>query len=65
MKARPLENYRLLGTDIVLDNTKVYEASHATNIPDWKERQLIFIHERNYDPVGFLLESGEYEIVKN
>jgi hypothetical protein len=63
MKAKPLHNYKLLGTDIVLDVRKTYGFSHATNQPDWEEKGLIFIHERKYDPVGVLLERGEYLIV--
>ena len=63
MKAKPLHNYKLLGTDIVLDHSKSYGFSHATNQPNWKERGLIFIHERKDDPVGVLLEAGEYVIV--
>jgi len=63
MKAKPLHNYKLLGTDIVLDHSKSYDFSHATNQPNWKERGLIFIHERKDDPVGVLLEAGEYVIV--
>lgn len=62
MKAKPLHNYKLLGTDIVLDARKTYSFSHATNQPDWKEKGLIFIHEREDDPVGVLLERGEYLI---
>lgn len=63
MKAKPLHNYKLLGTDIVLDCTKTYSFSHATNQPDWEEKGLIFIYEREDDPVGVLLERGEYLIV--
>jgi hypothetical protein len=63
MKAKPLHNYKLLGTDIVLDHSKSYGFSHATNQPNWKEKGLIFIHERKDDPVGVLLEAGEYVIV--
>jgi hypothetical protein len=63
MKVRPLENYRLLGTAIVLDNTKVYSASHAENQPNWKEKGLIFVHESDDDDcVGVLLCEGEYEV---
>ena len=64
MKARPLYDYKIQGTDIVLDSTKTYEFSHATNIPEWKEKGLIFIHEREDDPMGCLLNCGEYEIVR-
>jgi hypothetical protein len=63
MRVKPKRDYSLLGTSIVLDSTKVYDASHATNLPDWEERGLIFVHARDEDPVGVLLEAGEYEIV--
>jgi hypothetical protein len=64
MKVKPKENYSLLGTAVVLDNTKVYTASHASNIPDWKEKGLIFVHEsEDEDCAAILLESGEYEVV--
>jgi len=57
---RPKLNYRLLGTELRLDSTKVYPAIQARNIPDWKERGLIFVGE----DCGILLETGEYEIIK-
>ena len=63
MKARPLHNYKILGTDIVLDHSKTYDFSHATNQPDWEKKGLIFIHENDDDSVGVLLETGEYVIV--
>jgi hypothetical protein len=56
MKVKPNESYKLLGTSITLDKNLVYDADHATNQPDWKERGLIFVEE-------ILLEKGEYEIV--
>jgi hypothetical protein len=64
MTARPLENYRLLGTSIVLDSRKFYNASYAKNQPDWESRGLIYIHEADdeEDSIGFLLERGEYEL---
>jgi len=48
MKVFPLTDYRLLGTDIVLDS--------ATNQPNWKQRGAIFVD-------GVLLEKGEYVVV--
>ena len=56
MKVKPKENYRLLGTSIELDKNEIYHATIASNIPDCKERGLIFVD-------GVLLEKGEYEIV--
>ena len=55
MLVKPNLNYKLLGTDIVLNKDKVYDADHATNQPDWKERGAIFCGQ-------VLLEKGEYEI---
>jgi hypothetical protein len=40
-----------------MDPNKVYDAVHATNQPNWKERKAIFAG-------GHLLEDGEYTIVK-
>jgi len=42
---------------MTLDSSRVYSAIHATNQPDWEKHGLIFVD-------GFLLERGEYEIVK-
>ena len=58
MQVKPLHNYKLLGTSIVLDCKKTYDATPATNQPDWEEKGLIFVD-------GILLEAGEYLIVKN
>ena len=65
MTVKPLHNYKLLGTSIQLDCKKTYEATYATNQPGWEEKGLIFVHERKHDPVGVILEEGEYLIVKN
>ena len=56
MKIKPNDNFRLLGTDIELDKNKIYEAEDASNIPDHKERGLVFVN-------GILLDKSEYEIV--
>lgn len=64
MKARPTTACSLLGTEIILDPTKVYECSHASNQPEWKDKGMIFIHERPVNPVGVLLERGEYDLVE-
>jgi hypothetical protein len=58
---RPKLAYRLLGTELRLDPEKVYPAIHARNIPDWKERGLVFVGP----DCGIMLEDGEYEIVKH
>jgi hypothetical protein len=57
MKVKPKENYELLGTSDTLDKNKVYEATVASNQPNYEEKGLIFVE-------GLLLEKGEYEIVK-
>jgi hypothetical protein len=54
--ARPKENYKLLGTDIVLDSARYYPAIVATNQPDYIKRRAIFCSD-------VLLVDGEYEIM--
>ena len=66
MKIRPNADYELLGTDIVLDKDRVYDAIAATNQPEYEECKKIFVINipgKNPDD-GFLLERGEYEIVE-
>jgi hypothetical protein len=59
-KVKPDKAYKLLGTDLELDPQKIYTAVYAMNIPDWKEREFIFI-----GPLpGFLLEKNEYTIIE-
>ena len=58
IKVRPKLAYKLLGTEIVLDPEKTYEAVHARHIPGWKEKKMIFVE-------GILLEENEYEIVSD
>jgi hypothetical protein len=59
MKIRPTDNWKLLGTSLALDKTKVYEAVPATNQPNWQERKAIFV----VCPAGsMLLEGDEYTI---
>jgi hypothetical protein len=62
MKVRPLEDYWLLGTEFKLDSTTVYDAIHATNLPDWEAKGKIFVYEDEDGP-SIVLEKGEYEIV--
>ena len=59
-KVRPAKAYSLLGTDLKLDANKTYTAVYAMNIPDWQERELIFIGPSP----GFLLEKNEYTIIE-
>lgn len=63
MKIRPKEAYKLLGTGIELDPTFVYNASPADNLPQVPPG-LIYVHERDVDPVGVLLREGEYTIIE-
>jgi hypothetical protein len=58
MKAKPKEDYKLLGTSITLDKNRVYDVEFASNIPDADVFKMIWIE-------GVLLKEGEYEIVKN
>jgi hypothetical protein len=51
---RPLQNYYWAG-QTALDSEKVYEATVATNQPNYKERGLVFIE-------GYLLTKEEYEV---
>ena len=55
MRVRPLESYKLLGTEIKLDKTKVYDAVPATNQPDWETKGLMFVGE-------VLLSRDEYTV---
>ena len=72
MKVRPNGDFRMAGTGpdyIRLDKTKVYRAIHAKNQPDWEEKGKIFVLGAENDNcsgggIGFLLEKGEYEIVR-
>ena len=64
MRIRPKEDYKLLGTSVVLDKNKVYPASIATNQPNYKQNESIFVH---YDDHGgsMLLNKGEYAKTKD
>jgi hypothetical protein len=57
MRVKPNESYKLLGTNIVLDKDKTYQATLAYCTPNNKERKAIFVD-------GMLLEEGEYTIVE-
>tara|TARA_R100000781_G_C4035318_1_gene112038 strand:+ start:338 stop:511 length:174 start_codon:yes stop_codon:yes gene_type:complete len=56
MKVKPKRNYKLLGTSIVLNKDKIYNAVIATNQPNYKEKGLIFVNE-------VLLNKKEYIII--
>ena len=65
MRVQPLNNFRMLGTQIHVSKDKVYDAIHATNQPNWKERGLIFIvgAEGDSTDLGFLLDKTDYTVV--
>lgn len=65
MRVQPLNDFRMLGTGIHVSKDKVYDAIHATNQPDWKERGLIFIQgaEGDSTDLGFLLDKTDYMVV--
>ena len=65
MKVQPHKAYKLLGTGITLDPAKVYDASPADQPYADIERGLIFVHERDDDPVGVMLREGEYTIIES
>ena len=54
MKVRVNGSYELLGTDIKLEEGKVYAATPATNQPDFAKQGLVFVS-------GVLLKRDEYE----
>lgn len=65
MKVKPKRDYKLLGTEISLDSSLVYDAVNAINIPNWKRDGIIFITNAKNDSseIGFMLSRGEYEVV--
>ena len=65
MRIRPKENYRSLTShSIKLYKNKVYPASIATNQPNYKQKESIFVY---YDDHGgsMLLHKGEYTKTKD
>jgi len=64
-RVRPLLNFKLLGTSIVLDSDKVYLARDARNQPNWRDKELIFILETGdlENDLGFLLSKSDVEFV--
>ena len=64
MRIRPKEDYKLLGTSDVLDKNKEYPASIATNQPNYKQKESIFVHYDNHGG-AMLLHKGEYTKTKD
>ena len=56
MKIKPLESFKLLGTQLSLVKGKGYSATPAANQPDWEEEGKIFVNE-------ILLVRGEYGVL--
>ena len=66
-KIKPNLNYHLLGTKIRLDKNQEYNFIPASNIPNYKEKGLIFVEIEGGEGCsgsGFLLNKTEYIIVK-
>lgn len=57
MTIRPKLTYKLHGTTIVLDPESVYEATPATNQPNWEARGAVFVNE-------VLLERDDYVVLQ-
>jgi len=58
VKVKLKENYKLLGSSIVLNKNKTYTAIIATNQPGYKEKGLIFVN-------NVLLNDNEYTIIED
>jgi len=63
MKIKPHEAYRhaTYPVDTALDPDKVYDATIATNQPDYQKRGLVFVDCPNGAP-AMLLNGTEYDI---
>ena len=65
MRIRPKENYRSLTShSIKLYKNKVYPASIATNQPNYKQKESIFVYYDNHGG-SMLLNKGEYAKTKD
>ena len=71
---RPIMDFKLLGTRIVLDMEKNDFAIDATNQPDWEEEGKVFLQiESDGSPAerddiyadGFLLSEEDYELIED
>ena len=65
MKVSPKDNYHMLGTSITLDSSKVYNAEHAINQPDWEKRKKIFVLDADDYGSSFMLAGEDYIIVED
>ena len=61
MRIKPKENYKLLGTDIVLNKNKTYKAMVASNLPEYKEKGKIFVYVKG--DYNFMLEKEDYIVI--
>ena len=57
MQVIPKRNFKLLGTSVVLDASKTYTATLATNQPNWEVEGKIFVE-------GVLLCKGDYDVIR-
>lgn len=56
IRVRPLLDYHLVGTNVKVSRKTIYVATIASNIPDYKERGLVFVK-------GILLDRSEYRVI--
>ena len=56
MRVKPKMNFKMMGSSDSLDKTRTYNATKATNQPDWEAKGLIFVG-------NFLLSKDEYDVV--
>lgn len=52
----------MLGTDAEMETNVEYEATWATNQPDWQAQRKVFA--KHPEPTGFLLGHGDYVITE-
>ena len=57
MKIKPTDDWYVSGTNIRMSTGSTYDATPATNQPDWKERGAVFADVNGF---GLLLVRGEY-----
>lgn len=64
MKIKPLDNWKLAGTNLALDSRETYIATPAINQPNWYEEGKVFVEVPNKDGASILLTEDEYEVVE-
>lgn len=63
LRVVPKESFKMLGTGLKLVKGRVYDASPATNQPDYEAQGKIFVRIPEHPEDGFLLSREDYEIV--